>query len=267
MASGIVSSPNSGTAVHSKQLKGQTSANVQSVNVKQLCHELKDKWLTYYCENREWLVQLGIWVTCDGHHRPSSSFILAALSVLEPNLTRLMPLLAGLNSSPDRIVSALGLNFSPEEMVEQWLHEKTEADNAMKELSSTDAQRVEVAFHPEATLVSNVGNQSALSSGPADSRNSNPGLSSDPSNFHQSNSHQSSNGSDNSSPVVNDRSAELDRPLEPSRNPPANGHDPGAIAIAQLNVSQADVIARRDEQCSGRERFAERDGDRDNIWR
>lgn len=257
--------------MHSNELKGQTNPGAQnpgaqSVNVKQLRHELRDKWLTYYYENREWLVQLGIWVTCDGHHRPSSSFILATLSVLEPNLTRLMPLLAGLNSSPDRIVSALGLNFSPEERVEQWLHEKAEAASAMKAIASAEAQ-MEVAFHPEATLVSDAvepSSSNSLSIEPQQDNGHQP-ISGQANNQQPSNNHQPGSNL----PVANDRSAESNRPSDfNGNNASSNGHDPDAIAIEQVNVSQVDMIARRDEECAGRERGGDRELDtRDNIWR
>ncbi len=81
----------------------------------QLRQSLKVKWLQYYRENREWLVKLGVWVSYDGERRPSSSFILATLSVLEPRLSQLMPIVVDLNSNPDRVVQALGLNFSPDD--------------------------------------------------------------------------------------------------------------------------------------------------------
>jgi len=85
------------------------------VNIQQLRQSLKDKWLTYYREHRSWVVKLGIWVDYDGARRPSSSYILATLMVLEPRLPRLMPLVVDLSSNPDRIVVALGLNFSPDD--------------------------------------------------------------------------------------------------------------------------------------------------------
>jgi Family of unknown function (DUF5331) len=84
------------------------------VNIEQLRQALKDKWLVYYRDNRPWLTRLGVWVNCEGQRRPSSSFILATLSVLEPELTALLPLVVDLNSNPDRIVIALGLNFNPD---------------------------------------------------------------------------------------------------------------------------------------------------------
>lgn len=85
------------------------------MNVEQLRQSLKVKWLTYYRDNRQWLSRLGVWVTCDGKRRPSSSFILATLSVLEPQLTQLLPLVVDLTNNPDRIVEALGLNLNPDE--------------------------------------------------------------------------------------------------------------------------------------------------------
>ncbi|MEB3337282.1 MAG: DUF5331 domain-containing protein, partial [Leptolyngbyaceae bacterium] len=75
---------------------------------------LKIKWLIYYRDNRQWLSKLGVWVNCEGQRRPSSSFIVATLSVLEPQLTQVLPLIVDLNNNPDRVVIALGLNFNPE---------------------------------------------------------------------------------------------------------------------------------------------------------
>lgn len=85
------------------------------MNIEQFRQSLKDKWLSYYAENRDWLSRIGVWVDCDGQRRPSSSFILATLSVLEPQLTHLLPLIVDLSSNPDRIVMALGLNFNPDD--------------------------------------------------------------------------------------------------------------------------------------------------------
>ncbi len=85
------------------------------VNTQQLRKSIKQRWLTYYVENRQWITRLRIWVDCDGQRRPSSSFILATLSILEPQLNQLLPLIVDLSSNPDRIVMALGLNFNPDE--------------------------------------------------------------------------------------------------------------------------------------------------------
>jgi hypothetical protein len=85
------------------------------VNTRQLRKSIKQHWLTYYADNRQWITQLRIWVDCDGQRRPSSGFILATLSILEPQLNQLLPLIVDLSSNPDRIVAALGLNFNPDE--------------------------------------------------------------------------------------------------------------------------------------------------------
>jgi Family of unknown function (DUF5331) len=74
--------------------------------------------LAYYESNREWIARMGIWMDYDGQRRPSSSFILAALSVLEPQLTQMFPFIVELSANPDRIVKALGLNFDPEKQLQ-----------------------------------------------------------------------------------------------------------------------------------------------------
>lgn len=84
------------------------------MNPEQLRHDLRELWLTYYRDNRHWLSRLEIWITYKGQRRPSSSFILATVSVLNPRLTQLLPLLVDLNHDPDQMVEALGLNFNPE---------------------------------------------------------------------------------------------------------------------------------------------------------
>ncbi|NDJ19250.1 DUF5331 domain-containing protein [Myxacorys almedinensis] len=99
------------------------------MNIDQLRQSLKDKWLTYYQENRRWLIRIAIWVNCDGQRRPSSSFILGTLSVLEPRLTELLPLVVDLSNNPDRIVIALGLNFNPDEMLERASGVRAELDD------------------------------------------------------------------------------------------------------------------------------------------
>lgn len=84
------------------------------MNIQHLRHSLKVKWLLYYRQNRPWLVQLRIWETYDGQRRPSSSFILATVSILEPQLIQMFPLIIDLSNNPDQIVVALGLNFDPD---------------------------------------------------------------------------------------------------------------------------------------------------------
>lgn len=85
------------------------------MNIEHLRRALKSEWLSYYRKNRHWIVKLGVWVDCQGQNRPSASFILGTLSTLEPQLIQLLPLVVDLNSNPDRIVMALGLNFNPED--------------------------------------------------------------------------------------------------------------------------------------------------------
>lgn len=88
------------------------------MNTEHLRKSLKTLWLSYYRTHRDWLVKLGVWVNCEGQRRPSSSFILATLATLEPDLLELLPLIVDLSSNPDRIVIALGLNFNPDEALE-----------------------------------------------------------------------------------------------------------------------------------------------------
>ncbi len=85
------------------------------MNTQQLRQSLKIKWINYYQTNRSWLVKMRVWGTYKGQRRPLSSFILATLSVLEPELTDMFPLILDLNNHPDEIIDALGLNFNPEQ--------------------------------------------------------------------------------------------------------------------------------------------------------
>ncbi|MCC5597728.1 DUF5331 domain-containing protein [Nostoc favosum] len=85
------------------------------MNIQQLRQSLKQKWLSYYEQNISWLVKMRIWGTYDGLRRPLSGFILATLSVLEPQFDEILAFMLDLNNDPDKIVAALGLNFSPDE--------------------------------------------------------------------------------------------------------------------------------------------------------
>ena len=85
------------------------------MNIQQLRESLKIKWVKYYHQNRSWLEKMRIWGTYDDYRRPSSGFILATLSVLEPKLDEIFPFILELNNNPDEIIAALGLNFNPEE--------------------------------------------------------------------------------------------------------------------------------------------------------
>ncbi|MDZ8223862.1 DUF5331 domain-containing protein [Nostoc sp. ChiVER01] len=85
------------------------------MNIQQLRQSLKQKWLSYYEQNISWLVKIRIWGTYDGLRRPLSGFILATLSVLEPQFDEILAFMLDLNNDPDKIVAALGLNFNPDE--------------------------------------------------------------------------------------------------------------------------------------------------------
>ncbi|MBN3910896.1 MAG: hypothetical protein HWQ35_31470 [Nostoc sp. NMS1] len=85
------------------------------MNIQQLRQSLKQKWLIYYEQNISWLVKMRIWGTYDGLRRPLSGFILATLSVLEPQFDEILAFMLDLNNDPDKIVAALGLNFNPDE--------------------------------------------------------------------------------------------------------------------------------------------------------
>lgn len=85
------------------------------MNIQLLRQSLKHKWLSYYEQNIPWLVKMRIWGTYDGLRRPLSGFILATLSVLEPQFDEILSFMLDLNNNPDKIVAALGLNFNPDE--------------------------------------------------------------------------------------------------------------------------------------------------------
>lgn len=106
-------------------------ASSSSVNTEKLRKSLKAKWLAYYRENRHWLDNLQVWVTCEGQRRPTASFIVATLSTLDPQFTKMLPLLVDLNKDPDRIVASLGLNFDPEKELEALQVEKNGAELKM----------------------------------------------------------------------------------------------------------------------------------------
>ncbi|WP_373526207.1 DUF5331 domain-containing protein [Nostoc sp.] len=85
------------------------------MNIQHLRQSLKQKWLIYYEQNISWLVKMRIWGTYDSLRRPLSGFILATLSVLEPQFDEILAFMLDLNNDPDKIVAALGLNFNPDQ--------------------------------------------------------------------------------------------------------------------------------------------------------
>ena len=91
--------------------------------------ELKDKWLNYYEINRNWLQpfmdQNGTWVSNVKYEgkledlkykprRPNSYFILGVLTILEPQLQKLLIFSVDLQTDANRILRALDLDFDPE---------------------------------------------------------------------------------------------------------------------------------------------------------
>lgn len=97
------------------------------MDIQQLRESLKIKWVKYYHQNRSWLEKMRIWGTYDNYRRPSSGFILATLSVLEPKLDEIFPFILELNNNPDEIIAALGLNFNPE----KYLHLVEDLDKSV----------------------------------------------------------------------------------------------------------------------------------------
>jgi Family of unknown function (DUF5331) len=119
------------------------------MNIEELRQSLKLKWLHYYKENRHWLEKMQIWGTFEDERRPLSSFVLATVSVLEPNLIEFLPLIADLNSDPDDVIVALGLNFNPEKLLHliepepkknQVIENKSKSDFRSKSLQQKQAQ-------------------------------------------------------------------------------------------------------------------------------
>ncbi|WP_392531013.1 DUF5331 domain-containing protein [Nostoc sp. C117] len=106
------------------------------MNIQQLRQSLKQKWLIYYEQNSSWLVKIRIWATYDGLRRPSSGFILATLSVLEPQFDEILSFMMDLSNNPDKIVAALGLNFNPDEELRLIKSEnQVESDSSQDRLS------------------------------------------------------------------------------------------------------------------------------------
>lgn len=104
------------------------------MNSQELRRSLKLKWLTYYGHNRQWIDKLGIWVNAGGQRRPSASFMLGTLATLEPDLSRLLPLVVDLSNSPDRIIAALGLNINPVEALKTLEQERELLPSSRQEL-------------------------------------------------------------------------------------------------------------------------------------
>ncbi|BCL35708.1 DUF5331 domain-containing protein [Nostoc sp. MS1] len=101
------------------------------MDIQGLRQSLKIKWLSYYEQNRSWLDKMRVWATYNGLRRPSSGFILATLSVLEPEFEQVLAFIMELNNDPDEIVAALGLNFNPntELLAQQNYHQQQQTES------------------------------------------------------------------------------------------------------------------------------------------
>lgn len=121
------------------------------MDIQQLRQSLKMKWLIYYEQNRPWLVKMRVWDTYDGLRRPLSGYILATLSVLEPQFEQILSFILDLNNNPDQIVAALGLNFNPDEELRLLKSELSVATNQM-EIESPDKVIAEDQLIPQVNL-------------------------------------------------------------------------------------------------------------------
>ncbi|WP_315789869.1 DUF5331 domain-containing protein [Fischerella sp. JS2] len=124
------------------------------MNIQQLRESLKLKWVKYYFQNRPWLVKIRIWGTYDGQRRPSSGFILATISVLEPELDEILPLLSELYNNPDKIVTALGLNFNPEEQLHLIAEDHNDTDIVQQKILTETSTNGKVDSQPQTTIAS-----------------------------------------------------------------------------------------------------------------
>ncbi|MEH1812993.1 MAG: DUF5331 domain-containing protein [Nostoc sp.] len=129
------------------------------MNIQQLRQSLKQKWLIYYKQNTSWLVKMRIWATYDGLRRPLSGFILATLSVLEPQFDEILAFMMDLNNDPDKIVAALGLNFNPDEELRLIKSEHSMAISPV-ESESPDEKHFEDKHLSSAVTASKIGSHS-----------------------------------------------------------------------------------------------------------
>jgi len=115
------------------------------MDIQHLRQSLKMKWLSYYEQNRSWLVKMRIWKDYDGIRRPSSGYIIATLSTLEPELKKILPFILDLNNNPDQIIAALYLHFNPEEELNLL---KSQHSTARNEIVSTSPAHMALTDSP-----------------------------------------------------------------------------------------------------------------------
>jgi hypothetical protein len=126
------------------------------MNIQQLRQSLKQKWLSYYEQNCPWLVKMRIWGTYDDVRRPLSGFILATLSILEPQFDEILNFIIELSNNPDKIVAALGLNFNPDEELSLIKLETSVATNQVERESSKEINSEKNEAVPFITTVNHV---------------------------------------------------------------------------------------------------------------
>jgi Family of unknown function (DUF5331) len=115
------------------------------MDIQHLRQALKIKWLSYYEQNRSWVVKMRIWKDYDGIRRPSSGYILATLSTLEPELKKILPFILDLNNDPDQIITALCLHFNPEQELNLL---KSQHSPARNEIVSTSPAHISLKDSP-----------------------------------------------------------------------------------------------------------------------
>lgn len=119
------------------------------MDIQGLRQSLKMKWLSYYEQNRAWLVKMRVWATYNGLRRPSSGFILATLSVLEPEFDQVLAFIMELNNDPDEIVTALGLNFNPDAELRQAQVNSHQQQQAESKATPSNGLAVNHASHSQ----------------------------------------------------------------------------------------------------------------------
>ncbi len=115
------------------------------MDIQHLRQSLKIKWLSYYEQNRSWLVKMRIWKDYEGIRRPSSGYILATLSTLEPELKKILPFILDLNNNPDQIITAFCLHFNPEQELNLL---KSQHSTAKNEIVSTSPVHITLKDSP-----------------------------------------------------------------------------------------------------------------------
>lgn len=106
---------------------------------------LKEKWLEYYKANYVWIkLAMSKNGSFQKGGRPSSMLILGVITSLEPDLISIMSCLCQLNSDPDLLIKALGLDFDPDQELEE---DEDEEDEESEENNDQNYENVNVAVN------------------------------------------------------------------------------------------------------------------------